>query len=64
MVRTKIALTKYRRYVVLGCAKNYSTITTSFNVHDVLNYELTEITMVKNNIKLSGENFSGDFEYF
>jgi hypothetical protein len=55
-------LTKHRRYVVLGCAKKYSTITTSFNVHDVLNCELTKIAMVKNNTEMTGEKISGDFE--
>lgn len=62
--KTKITLTNYRRYVVLTALEKSSTITTSFNEHDVLNFELTELVMVKNNTKLSGEIFLEFFEYF
>ncbi len=62
MCGTKTVSTNLRRYVDSGFDKKFSTNTTSFNEGDDLRCELTELAMVKNNKKLSGEKSKEFFE--
>lgn len=64
MVRTKIALTNHRKYVILSSVKKLSTITTYFNELSDVVIGLTKRSIVKNNKKFSEEKISEIFEYF